>query len=102
MTEQNNTKNLKGLSIGSMVCGIVGVVFFWTGWFGFPAGIVGLILGIVALAKSKGAKYEGRGMAIAGVVCGGVATLLSLIFIILAIIAIAAIGGAASSLNNWY
>jgi hypothetical protein len=99
MAEQASNSNLKGLSIGSMVCGIVGLVFFWSGWFGFPAGVVGLILGIVALSKSKGTKYDGRGMAIAGVVCGGVAALFSLLIIIFAIILV---GAATSAINSWY
>ena len=54
-----------GLAIASMVLGICGVVFgccFY--WLAFILGVIGLILGAVALAK----KTRGRGMAIAGLV----------------------------------
>ena len=54
-----------GLAIASMVLGICGVVFgccFY--WIAFVLGVIGLILGAVALAK----KTRGRGMAIAGLV----------------------------------
>ena len=54
-----------GLAIASMVLGICGVVFgccFY--WVAFILGVIGLILGAVALAK----KTRGRGMAIAGLV----------------------------------
>ena len=52
----------KGMSIASMVLGIIGLVFWCIPILGGPIGIVGLILGIV------GRKKGGRGMATAGIV----------------------------------
>lgn len=66
------TNNGKGMSIASMVLGIVSVVCC-----GFPVAIVGLILGGISLSK----KYDGRGMAIAGVVL----SIISLVWSIIAI-----------------
>lgn len=60
-----------GLAVASMVLGIVSL----TG-FGLLTGIPALILGLIALRRKVGE----RGMALAGVITGGVATLLSLLF----------------------
>jgi prepilin-type processing-associated H-X9-DG protein len=56
----------KGLAIAALVCGIVGFII--------PlVGLVGLILGIVALAT----KRPGKGMAIAGIVCGALSPVMT-------------------------
>lgn len=60
-------KKPAGLSIASMVCGIVAIVMlccFY--WLSVVLGLVAIILGAVALKKQAG----GKGMAIAGLVCG--------------------------------
>lgn len=55
-----------GLSIASMVCGIVGLVLSCcVPYLPLILGIVGLVLGAISLRKQAG----GKGMAIAGVVC---------------------------------
>lgn len=77
----------KGMAIAAMVCGIIALVFFWSGWFALICAIVALVLGIIALAK----KADGKGMAIAGVVTGGCGLLASSIVVIVAIIAINAV-----------
>lgn len=68
----------KGLSIASMVLGIVSLVLFCIWWISIPAGIIGLILGGVSLATKKG----GKGMAIAGLVCSLVGIALYVIFVV--------------------
>ena len=68
----------KGLSIASMVCGIVSLVFFCTGWFCIGCGLVGIVLGAVSLAK----KSPGKGMAIAGLVCSIIGIALYVIVIV--------------------
>ncbi len=62
-----------GLAIAALVCGIVGILIF-------PVGIVGLVLGIVALTQR-----QNKGMAITGIVLGGFALLIVPIAIIAAI-----------------
>lgn len=52
----------KGMSIASMVLGIIGLLAWCIPLFGYPITIVGLVLGI------KGKNKGGRGMAIAGIV----------------------------------
>jgi ABC-type dipeptide/oligopeptide/nickel transport system permease subunit len=49
-------------------------VFLITFLLAIPAGIIAIVLGTIAIRKMKApnANSEGRGMAIGGVVCGGV------------------------------
>ena len=65
-----------GLAIAAMVCGIAGLITCV-----FPLGIVGLVLGIVALVKTgrEPQVYGGRGMAVAGVCTGAISTLMVLV-----------------------
>ena len=56
-TKQNN-----GLSIASLVLGIVGIVACCIPIIGIPVNVTGLILGIVGMKKG------GKGMAIAGII----------------------------------
>lgn len=62
----------QGLAIGALVCGIVGVLAC------MPVGLVGLIMGIVALVRIRRDPqvYRGRGLAIGGVVTGGISVLM--------------------------
>ena len=61
-------KSYSGMATASMICGIGGLVIFGI------AGLVGLVLGIVALnGMSSSGNSAGRGSAITGVVLGGIA-----------------------------
>ncbi|HYE08318.1 MAG TPA: DUF4190 domain-containing protein [Planctomycetota bacterium] len=62
-----------GLAIAALICGIIGILIF-------PVGIVGLVLGIVALTQG-----QNKGMAVTGIVLGGLALLVVPIAIIAAI-----------------
>jgi prepilin-type processing-associated H-X9-DG protein len=69
-----------GMAVGALVCGIIGMV-------GCPlVGVVGVILGIVAIlrANREPHRYGGKGMAIGGICTGGV-SLLFMPIILLAI-----------------
>tara|TARA_Y100001935_G_C17257228_1_gene484309 strand:- start:255 stop:542 length:288 start_codon:yes stop_codon:yes gene_type:complete len=65
MENQNN-----GMAIASMVCGICSVVLYF--FFGIVLAVIAVILGHVHLSNiNKNPKqYGGKGMAIAGLVCG--------------------------------
>jgi len=82
-------QRMSGMSIASMVCGIVGIVvscLFWP--VGIVLAIVAVILGILGLNEiKKQPEIGGRGMAITGIVLGGI----SLVLAILGIIGIAAL-----------
>lgn len=81
----------KGLSIASMVLGIVGLVCccFW--YIAIPCSILAIIFGI--LGKKKG----GKGMAIAGLVLGIIAISL---YAILTMLSAAALSSSFDALNN--
>lgn len=69
----------KGLGIASMVLGIVSLVLCcFVPWVPLILGLVGLILGGVAIAK----KMPGKGMAIAGLVCSIITVVLYVITMI--------------------
>ncbi|HIU74907.1 MAG TPA: DUF4190 domain-containing protein [Candidatus Pelethocola excrementipullorum] len=67
-----------GLSIASMVLGILSIVFSCLG-LGWILGVIGLILGIVAIFN----KNQGRGMAIAGITTSAISILLIILLLIL-------------------
>lgn len=76
----------QGASVASLVCGILSIVFCWC------YGIVGLILGIVALVMYNGAKNQTggmpNGMAKAGFICGLIGSILSALYLIYYILVI--------------
>lgn len=75
----------KGLSIASMILGIVSVVLCCVWYISVPCSVLAIIFGIIG--KKKG----GRGMAIAGLVLG----IIALALYVLAILGVASIFGMA-------
>ena len=75
----------QGLAIGSLVCGILSILCCW---LGFLPGIAAVVLGLISMNKEKSdpAGYGGRGMAMGGVITGGIGILISLGWIILNIV----------------
>lgn len=84
-----------GLAIASMVLGIVGILTAWI-LIGLPLALVGLVLGIVSIAKKKG----GRGMAIAGIITSALALLFGVAMVAISIIAYQGIGQRAETTQN--
>ena len=74
----------QGFAIASMVCGILSVVCC----LGIFSGVPAVILGIMAMNKEKAdpVNFGGRGMALAGVITGGLGSLLGLIWLVMQII----------------
>lgn len=66
-------KGASGMSIASLVLGIASVFLSCIPVFPFLVGVVGVILGIVSLVK----KNNGKGMAIAGIICGSIGIVFS-------------------------
>jgi hypothetical protein len=65
-----NAQLPQGLSIASMVLGIVSLAINCCGIVGIPCGIIAIAFGGVALSKCKKGEAGGKGMAVAGLVCG--------------------------------
>ena len=75
--EQIPQEEKKGMSIASMVLGIISVVLFCIWYLSIPCSILAIIFGI--LGKKKG----GQGMATAGLVLGIINVCFGLAYIIL-------------------
>lgn len=83
MENENNTTNTpvekKGMSIASLVLGIVSVVLFCISYVSIPCAILAIIFGV--LGKKKG----GTGMAKAGLILGIIAIAFELFWILVAV-----------------
>ena len=77
----------KGMAIAGMGLGISSIILFFTSWIAMIIGIVGIILSIIALKKANKDpnNYGGRGMAIAGIICGAGGLVLAVIVIVVTI-----------------
>ena len=70
-----------GLGIAALVLAIVGLVFCWSVFGGVVLGVVAVILGIVGFGRAKRGQATNTGVAIAGIVLGALAVIVSLAFI---------------------
>jgi hypothetical protein len=71
-----------GLGTAGGVVGIVALVLLWFPYIGLILGVIGVVLGAVGLSRSNRLYGAGKGMSIAGIVCGGVALILNILFIV--------------------
>jgi Domain of unknown function (DUF4190) len=62
---QGQPAGTNGMSIAALVCGICGFLC------GVPA-VLGIVFGFIALSRTGRTGQRGRGMAIAGIICGAV------------------------------
>ncbi|WWR16863.1 DUF4190 domain-containing protein [Lachnospiraceae bacterium JLR.KK008] len=69
-------------AVASLVLGILSLIFCWTIAAGFVMSIIGLIMGIISLAK----KNPQKGMAIAGVILSVLALLLSVAMVVAVVV----------------
>lgn len=95
--------NAKGLSIGAMVFGILGVIFSWIPfvvYIALPCAIVGIVMAAIAMKKIKEGAEGSKGMAIAGLVCGIVGAAFGLPMLICTICACSLAAGGISSAND--
>jgi hypothetical protein len=75
-----------GMSIAGLVCGISGLTLIGCGIGLIPA-ILGVVFGVLGIKKvdASGGALKGRGMALAGAICGAVAIGLFLLWLVLAL-----------------
>ena len=62
-----------------MVCGILSILCCCFTFFGFVLAVAAIILGVICLKNN----YDGKGMAIAGIICGGISVFLLILFAII-------------------
>ncbi|MCC6094183.1 MAG: zinc-ribbon domain-containing protein [Eubacterium sp.] len=88
-----------GQALGSLICGIVGVVMWF---FGYSC-IVSVILGIVGIVLAENAKKSGNleGMRTAGFVLSVIALIVGVIVTIYLIVALAFAGAVYGSMLHW-
>jgi len=72
---QGVEKDRKGFAIASMILGIVSIVLFCLWFISIPCGILAIIFGVISI------KSTGKGMAIAGIITGGIGLLILSIII---------------------
>jgi len=70
-----------GLGITALVLAIIGLVFCWTVAGGVILGLAAVIIGFVARGRVKRGQATNGGVAIAGIVLGFLAIIVSLVFI---------------------
>ena len=70
----------KAFAITSLVLGIVSIPFICCTWIGLIIAVAGLVFGILSLTR----KENGRGMAIAGIVCSSIAAVVIIVILIYA------------------
>jgi hypothetical protein len=73
------------MSIAALVLGIVGLVASFVpclGMYAIPLTLLGVLFGALGLRRPKdGTPPSGRGMAIAGLICGAIGTLIAIYWI---------------------
>jgi hypothetical protein len=74
--QQNNTLGLVG-----MILGIVSIPLFCCPFGGFFAGVAGIVLGILGMKKAGTGEAGNRGQALAGVICGAVGIVASIVWL---------------------
>lgn len=80
MTQMHQGDPSKGLAIGSLVCGIISVVFFWIPWVDILTLILGIVAIVLAVVAGKKAPIgQKSGMAVAGLILGIIGVVLSTI-----------------------
>lgn len=70
-----------------MVLGIIGLVLCWLPFVGWLCALVGVILGALGMSKAKKLGGKGKGMAVAGLVCGIVGLAIGILLFALAMMA---------------
>lgn len=78
------TGGSQGLAIASLVLGICSLTLICCG--GFVVGIPAVICGVIAIKQANRGEASGKGMAIAGVITGGISLALFVSYLILAIL----------------
>lgn len=85
----------------SLVTGVSSLVLSWCCGLGL-VGIVAVVMGVKARREieSSGGAEQGDGLALGGIITGGIATVLGLLFLVLIIVALVA--GAQFNVNSGY
>lgn len=75
----------KGLAIAALILGILALLFSWTVVVGIAAGLLALVLGLVASSRAKKGRAGGRAMALVGAVLGLLGLLVGIAIVVAAV-----------------
>lgn len=82
-----------GMAIASLVLGIVSLLsmclFHVGALLGLPSAILAIVFGVLAKPKIASGEMSGRGMSLAGIICGSIYLALVVIVVIIVLVAIA-------------
>ena len=74
----------KGPGIASLICGIISLIGCCGAWYvGIPCGIAAIICGIIQCVKNRS-----KGMAVAGIICGAIGIVMSIVVLVAVVIMI--------------
>lgn len=82
MMETPSGRTGNGLSVTSLVCGIMSIVLCWGCGISIAVGLAGIICGIISLAKDQ----KNQGMAAAGLITSAIGLILGVILVVLYLI----------------
>lgn len=86
-------KSGNGKAIAALVLGIVSILMFWTSIFDAVLVIPALIFGFIARHEANSRRTDGKGMALAGLICAAVGTVLAIVMTVVYVHAINNCGG---------
>ncbi|WP_037369510.1 hypothetical protein [Amycolatopsis orientalis] len=81
-----------GLAVAGMVVGIVALIFFWVPFFDVVAAITAIGLSWAGMVQAGKPGWTGQGMGIAGLVCGILAAIPAVIFLVWFFVSLSAVG----------
>lgn len=78
-------------AVGSLVCGILSLPMMLLAAVGLPVGIAAVVLGVIGLrqVKESAGRESGTGLAITGIVLGGLGTLIGVVGLVLGAVLLA-------------
>ncbi len=102
MEEMRVDKEIPGMAIASLVCGILAIILPFVD---IVLGVIAIVFGVKArrMTKEKGERYAGEAMALAGLICGiiGIGTAFLWFFWFFFVI-IGLLGGVTENLFNYW
>lgn len=72
-----------GMAIGALVCGILAILSCWTIVGGILLGVIGAILGVIALFGISAGRRKGGGMAVTGIILSLLGIAASIVLVVL-------------------
>jgi hypothetical protein len=81
-----------GFAVAGMVLGICALVFCWFPFVNWILALLGIIFSILGLTKAKKVEGRGKGMAIAGLICGILGALMGVMIVLLFVAGVRKVG----------